>query len=423
LVTSNNGARICSSLAEGGEPLVFYIANHNLDKCVQCGACRQVVACPGSEERICLGCGACVLLCPNEALELVEDPRTVEVNIKVDGTPARVPERITVRDALTYLEYPTATMPDEPGLFAPCKVGACWACAIEIDGSVEPACRVGVKEGMQIGTKLPSDYIPRRLVTGFSGHSAGGVGTPWRLKMRRPYVEAVCFASGCNFQCPQCQNWHIAHRGSGKAMTPKQAAQRLTTVRQTIRVERMVISGGESTLNRPWLVKFIRELKTLNSDPDARFHVDTNGSLLTHNYIDELVEAGMTDVGIDLKAQETDTFLHITGLTDRELAHKYKETAWEAVRYVVGKYPEKLFVGVGIPYSKDLISRAEIVLMGEHLREIDPSVQVNVLNYRPAFRSHITMPPDHEVEDIGQLLRDTGLDTVVCQTTRGFIGP
>ena len=401
----------------------FYIANHNLDKCLQCGACQQVVACPGSEERICLGCGACVLLCPNEALELVEDPRTAEVSIEVDGTPAHVPERITVKDALTYLGYSTATMPDEQGLFAPCEVGACWACAVEMDGTIKPACRVGVKEGMQIRTKLPSDYIPRRLVTGFSGHSAGGVGTPWQLKGRRPYAEAVCFASGCNFRCPQCQNWHIAHRGKGKALTPKQAAQQLTTVRRTIRVERMVISGGESTLNRPWLLQFIRELKTLNSDPEARFHVDTNGSLLTHNYIDELVEAGMTDVGIDLKAQETDTFMRITGLTNRELAHKYKETAWEAVRYAAGKYSEELFVGVGIPYNKELTTTAEVARMGERLREINPSIQVTVINYRPVFRSHIPMPPNHEVEDIGQLLRDTGLETVVCQTTRGFIGP
>ena len=176
-------------------------------------------------------------------------------------------------------------------------------------------------------------------------------------------------------------------------------------------------------MNRPWLLQFIRQLKTLNSDPEARFHVDTNGSLLTHNYIDELVEAGMTDVGIDLKAQETDTFMRITGLTDRELAHKYKEIAWEAVRYAIDKYSEELFVGVGIPYNKDLITTAEVTHMGERLREINPSIQVTVINYRPVFRSHIPMPPDHEVEDIGQRLRDTGLDTVVCQTTRGFTGP
>ena len=61
-------------------------------------------------------------------------------------------------------------------------------------------------------------------------------------------------------------------------------------------------------MNRPWLIQYIRALKSRNPDEQARFHVDTNGSLLTADYIDELVESGMTDIGIDLKAVEVGTF-------------------------------------------------------------------------------------------------------------------
>jgi pyruvate formate lyase activating enzyme len=411
------------TLTKGVHILPFYTAKHDIDKCQQCGACRQVVACPGYSEEICLGCGACVLVCPSHALELVEDPRLSKVVLEVDGETVEVPERITVRDALAYLGYPMATMADESGLFAPCEVGACWSCALQVNGEVKPACKVGVKEGMIIDTKTPSDYVPLRLVDGFAGHSAGGVGTPWQLKGKRPYAEAVCFASGCNLRCPQCQNWHIAHRGQGKALTPKRAAQNLTIVRQTIGVDRMVISGGECTLNRPWLLQFLAELKKLNPDAKARFHIDTNGSLLTHGYIDELVDAGMTDVGIDLKAEEVFTFTRITGLTHQELARKYMETAWEAVKYCLSKYAGKLFVGVGIPYNKELTSIEEIARIGKRLADIDAAAQVTVLNYRPVFRSRISMPPDDEVEGIGQILRTTGLKTVICQTTRGFTGP
>jgi molybdenum cofactor biosynthesis enzyme MoaA len=37
--------------------------------------------------------------------------------------------------------------------------------------------------------------------------------------------------------------------------------------------------------------------------------VDTNGSILTYDYLDELVEAGMTDIGIDLKSLEDHTYI------------------------------------------------------------------------------------------------------------------
>lgn len=37
-----------------------------------------------------------------------------------------------------------------------------------------------------------------------------------------------------------------------------------------------------------------------NDDPKGRLHLDTNASLLTKDYIDELIEAGITDIGIQL---------------------------------------------------------------------------------------------------------------------------
>jgi pyruvate formate lyase activating enzyme len=58
----------------------------------------------------------------------------------------------------------------------------------------------------------------------------------------------------------------------------------------------------------------------------------------------------MTDIGIDLKSLELNTFSHITGINNQEIARKYLETAWNAVNYLVDNYHEKVFLGVGIPY-------------------------------------------------------------------------
>ena len=402
-----------------------YVALHHPEKCRECGWCSEIVACPGADQLICIGCGACVLACPNQALELVEEPRDREVTIEVDGKSVSVPERISVKAALAELGYRIGGAPGEAELFAPCGVGACWSCAVEVDGTVRPACVTAIRDGMRINTELPADYVPRRLVLGFMGHETGGVGTPWQVRCSpQPYVEAACLAAGCNLRCPQCYNWSFTYQGKGDPMTPNEAAMRLTGERETHGVDRMLISGGECTLNRPWLVQFIGELKKLNPDPQARFHVQTNGSLLTHDYIDELVGAGMTDIGIDLKGLETDTFMRVTGVKDRFLAERYRDSAWEAVRYLAGKYGDRVFIGIGIPYNAQLIPPGEVVRIGERVWDINPLLQVGVLRYRADYRSHISPPSDDEIERIRDILNtEVGLRTVLAWTEYGEIGP
>lgn len=198
----------------------------------------------------------------------------------------------------------------------------------------------------------------------------------------------------------------------------------MTATRKKYGVDRMAISGGESTLNREWLLQYLRELEKLNPDEKARLHVDTNASVLTPDYIDELVEAGMTDVGPDLKGLRLETFMKITGLKDKELAEKYHRTSWRAVKYLVDRYKEKVFIGVGIPYNRDLISLEEIHEIGSEICKIDPEIQVCVLDYRPEFRNRkISRPSYGEMIRVWGILRDTGLKTVICQTIFGHIGP
>lgn len=398
-----------------------YTAHFNLEKCKDCGTCREIVVCSG-RDNACIGCGACYLACPNKAIEIVEDKRASEVTIKVNGKTAQASERIPIKETLSLLGYSITCLPKNKGIFAPCEVGACFSCAVEIDGVVKPACITGIKDGMSIKTNLPEDYVPKRIVSGFMGHMVGGVGTPWRLK-GGGYIEVACFTGGCNLRCPQCQNWTITYGGKGRPLTPKEAAYQITSARYYFGVNRMAISGGECTLNRSWLIQYIKELKALNPDSQARFHVDTNGSLLTPDYIDDLVNAGMTDIGIDLKALELSTFQDITGLKDKVLAQTYMDNARNAVHYILKHYKNRIFLGIGIPYNKDLISKEEIKRLGEKIYTIDPEVQVCALDYRREFRSDIKRPAYEEMVEIYNVLKNTGLKTVVCQTTHGHIGP
>ena len=320
--------------------------------------------------------------------------------------------------------YRMSKYPEEGSLFTPCEVGGCWSCVVQVNKEIKPACTTRVKDGMRIRTELPEDYTPKRIVHGFSGHPVGGVGTPWWLKRRHGYREVACFAAGCNLRCPQCQNWETTYTGEGKAFTPKEAAEIMTATRDKFKVDRMAISGGESTLNRKWLVGYVRELRELNPDQNARIHVDTNATILTRDYIDELVEAGVTDIGPDLKGYYPKTFMRVTGIEEKGLAEKYLTTAWNAVSYLIERYKHRVFIGVGIPYNKELLSTEEIGLIGENLYQIDSEIQLCVLDYRPEFkRLDLIKPSYDEMVEVHKILREKGLTTVICQTEYGHIGP
>lgn len=412
----------------------FYVCRRNSKECRDCGFCTEYFSCPGvgkpSIERFetaCIDCDVCYIACPYRAVERIEDvvPRK-QITIVVDSEYFAVPERTTVKRALELLGLEFGKFPDETKIFAPCETGGCYACTMQIDGKPKPACVTPVRDGMTIGFELPKDYVPLRRVSGFQPHPVGGVGTPWRVKKSgQRYVEVACFAHGCNLRCPQCQNFTVTYDNMAPALTPFEAAAVLTAERNKYGLDRMAISGGEPTLNRNWLIRFFEELHRLNPDKKARLHLDTNATVLTPEFVDGLVEAGMTDVGPDLKGLRTETFMKITGIGDEKLAGRYLGNAWSITRYTIDcYYPKSLFVGVGIPYNKNLITLEEIREMGERIADINSEVQVCLLDYFPTFRRlNMKRPSVAEMREARETLVETGLKTVLAQTTVGHLGP
>ncbi|MEX2720656.1 MAG: 2Fe-2S iron-sulfur cluster-binding protein [Candidatus Wukongarchaeota archaeon] len=154
----------------------FQVAFKQEELCKKCRFCETWIACPGIKS--CTGCRSCIVACPHEARKLIPDKRERgQVRIKVERETYFVPERITVLKALEMISYRFSLFPEKDTIFAPCRTGGCWSCAVEIDGKLKPSCITPIRENMNIKiTQVERSNSPR-LVRGFSGHPVGGVDT------------------------------------------------------------------------------------------------------------------------------------------------------------------------------------------------------------------------------------------------------
>ena len=400
------------------------------EACKNCRFCSLICHSPLN----CCGCGSCVAACPYNARILEEDAKQRELRtILVNHERYRVPARLTVLRALELIGFTPYIYKEgelsDTEILAPCRTGGCWSCAVIINQHLKPSCVTPIEDGMEILTD-PGERArkeAKRVVSGFQGHAVGGVGTPYWMKPRTlgfRSIEVACFAHGCILRCPTCQNWGITYSAVEEPLLPVETARIMTYERRWHGVNRMAISGGECTLNRRWLVEYLKELKRLNSDEKARFHVDTNAVVLTEDYIDELVLAGATDIGADVKGLKLDTFRRISGIKDRELATKLLETEWRAIKYLAEEYSDKIFVGIGIPYNEALMSTDELYEIGERIAGWSLEIQVCALDYRPMFRRmDIRKPTYEEMRQVKRILEESGLRCVICQTEFGMIGP
>ena len=182
------------------------------------------------------------------------------------------------------------------------------------------------------------------------------------------------------------------------------------------------ISGGEPTLNRRWLIAFLKELR--HGNKNLAIQVDTNGSILTKDYIDELYDCGVTHISPDIKAASVETFMSIAGVEDRQLAQFYLDRSWEAVEHIVNEYTGKLFYVVAIPYHPRLNSLEEVYKIGERLASLSRDIDVNLVEYHPGFRARGMPQASKEmVQRAVNLLYDAGLRNVWLQGSEDAPSP
>jgi pyruvate-formate lyase-activating enzyme len=169
--------------------------------------------------------------------------------------------------------------------------------------------------------------------------------------------------SGCNFRCKGC--FSIARDPVGELMSVEQL---IKLVKRSSReyygdtpLEEVVITGGEPTLDRQYLVDLISRLKEFV----GWIVLDTNGYLLDDAYLHELIEAGLTEVMFDLKVWDEKLHEWYTGYSNKRIV--------ENIRNAYGKV--KLVVNT--VYIPGIVDEREIEEIARFLSEIEDKEEID----------------------------------------------
>ncbi|MBN1456213.1 MAG: radical SAM protein [Methanomicrobia archaeon] len=195
------------------------------------------------------------------------------------------------------------------------------------------------------------------------------------LSERKPRVWITL--SGCNFRCRGC--FSFAREPIGEPMTAKQVVALVKNAARDyyddMPLEEAVITGGEPTLDREYLVALLAQLKEVVCE----IVLDTHGYFLDDAYLQELIEAGVTEVMFDLKAFDEQLHEWYTGYSNLRIL--------ENIRNAYGKV--KLVVNT--VYIPGIVDDREIGRIAEFLATLETGEPIDFRINR--FRAELSREP------------------------------
>jgi pyruvate formate lyase activating enzyme len=196
-----------------------------------------------------------------------------------------------------------------------------------------------------------------------------------------PPESYTVFMAGCNYKCLNCQNWTISQypdngfrqRGyEDPAELAMECINRLDSISgKMMGADRIFFSGGEPTVHLPYIETVVQEARGMR--PETKVNFDTNG-YMTEESLGRILDF-TTSITYDLKAYHDEPHLALTGAFSRPVLRNAK--------FIGNQARDKLweFRILVIPR----INEEEIKPLTKFIAEIDPSLPVCFLAFRPNY--------------------------------------
>ena len=234
-----------------------------------------------------------------------------------------------------------------------------------------------------------------------------------------PPESYTVFMAGCNFKCLNCQNWTISQypdngynqRGyEGPRELAEECVDKLSSLSaKPMGADRIFFSGGEPTIHLPYIEKVVEEAR--KTEPDTRVNFDTNGYMTEASL--ERILAFTTSITYDLKAYNDEVYLALTGASSKPvlrnaeyIGRHAKDKLWEYRILVIPR-----------------INEDEIKPLTEFIADIDPSLPVCFLAFRPNFALENHPGASRSLMDrcVG-IAKDSGLENAYWSGHTGIAG-
>jgi len=187
--------------------------------------------------------------------------------------------------------------------------------------------------------------------------------------------------SKCNFECKGCFSPVRDIKGEKMSVDELVRLVKKASLDYYQKLpQEIIITGGEPTLNRSYLVDLVSKLNF------SDVIIETNGYLLDEKYLDELVKAGLCEVMLDLKAYDRDLHRWYTGFSNDHIL-KNVSVIHKKVRLVIKTV-----------YIPSIIERSEIESIARFISNIDPEIEYRINDFKPT-KGISRNPTDLEMDD------------------------
>lgn len=221
------------------------------------------------------------------------------------------------------------------------------------------------------------------------------------------YPGTMAFTSGswsCNFGCPWCQNWEIAHVPPPPNMEYI-SPNRFIEMTENANCQGTAISYNEPTLSLEWSLDVFRIARAR-----GLYNTYVTNGYMTPEALDLLIEAGLDALNVDIKGDAMAVKNFCKGIN--------VEKVWELSKLALKRGLHIEITTLVIPTLNDSILTLRGIA-GRIARELGHQVPWHVSQYYPAYIFTAPPTPTQTLERAWRVGKDAGLDYVYVGNLTG----